>query len=80
MKRFTANELKNILFYQGTLFCENLMESLDHIEHFFAYLTSLRLLNKTKILEQDLKDAFELILYFIENYEKLYGRENLTYN
>ena len=47
------------------------MESVDHIEHFFAYFTALRLLNKTKILEQDLKDAlnrYYISLKITKNY------------
>ena len=80
LKRFKANELKNILFYQSVLLCDNLMDSKDHVEFFFSYIIAMRLLNKKKVDELDLFHAFHLLLYFVENYEKLNGKEHLTYN
>ena len=78
--RFKANELKNIIFYQGILLCVDLMEDREYIDHFLSYLTAIRLLNKIKIFKKDLEDAFCLIQFFVKKYENLYGVENLTYN
>ena len=80
LHRYKANELKNILFYQAPLLCENLMAGIEYIEHFFAYITSMRLMNQKKIERQDLSDADCLIEFFVKSYEKYYGKENLTYN
>ena len=72
LHRYKANELKNILFYQAPLLCENLMAGIEYIEHFFAYITSMRLMNQKKIERQDLSDADCLIEFFVKSYEKYY--------
>ena len=54
------------------------MDDKEYIDHFFAYLTAIRLLNKNKINQNDLEIAYSLLEFFIKNYEKLYGPEHLT--
>ena len=52
----------------------------NYYNHILCYVLFLRLLSKTKIEDNDIQDANDLIHYFNKNFEKLYGIESVTFN
>lgn len=76
---FKANEYRNLLFYSFLfIFKDSMRES--YFEHFAKYVLFIRKLTKEKINENDLSSSRLLINTFIDDFEELYGSENMSYN
>jgi hypothetical protein len=73
-----CSELENMEFYVGVLIVDNILPP-EHLQHYLTYMIALRLLTKEKIVEDDIKDAFTLLNYFVMRFEKLYGLEHMNY-
>ena len=65
-------------FYVGVLIVDNILP-LEYLQHYLTYMIALRLLTQEKIVEDDIKDAFTLLNYFVMRFEKLYGLEHMNY-
>ncbi|KYN21546.1 hypothetical protein ALC57_06079 [Trachymyrmex cornetzi] len=72
--RFKATELRQLLLYTGpVIFCKIL--SRDKYVHFLSLSVAIR------ILAYNFHNyAHSLLMYFVENYSALYGRQHMSYN
>lgn len=77
-KLFKANEFKTFIFY-SSFFLKNHLPN-RYFNHLLHYIVFLRILCQDKLDEDDIFLSFHLIQRFINDFELLYGRENLTYN
>ena len=75
---FKANEYRNFIFY--TSFCLKDFLSEKYFNNILKYIIFLRLLIQDFIDENDLILSQQLIEDFINEYQELYGKENMTYN
>ncbi|XP_076546679.1 uncharacterized protein LOC117610679 isoform X1 [Osmia lignaria lignaria] len=77
--RFKATELRQLLLYTGPIiFFKKL--SRDKYLHFLSLSVAIQILCNKEYCVQLLDYAHSLLLYFVENYGTLYGRQHISYN
>ena len=77
-KTYKASELRNFLLYIGIMAFKDILPD-EYFDHFLTYIIAIRLLTEQKIRETSIVHAFSLISFFCMRYQKLYGKENMTY-
>lgn len=76
---FKATELRQLLLYtEPIIFFKKL--SRDKYVHFLSLSIAIRILCNKEYYVQLLDYAHSLLLYFVENYGTLYGRQYISYN
>jgi hypothetical protein len=60
--------------------CLNGILQTSYLQHLILFVCAVDILNGTSISSADLQLADDLLQYFIEDFERLYGRCNLSYN
>jgi hypothetical protein len=75
---FKANEFKNFIFY-SCIILKDFLSPL-YFNHLLYYVIFLRLLCQEKVEKDDILISYYLIEKFINDFELLYGKENMTYN
>ena len=76
---FKASEFRNFLFYAGLPVLRYFLPT-TYYNHFVQYVVIMRLLCDKTILTADIIQSFKLIEKYIEKFEILYGKENMTFN
>ena len=76
---FKASEFRNIIFYVGLPLFKEFLPS-DYYIHFVKYIIFMRLLCNSDVQIEDIKTSFHIITEFINDFEKLYGSTNMTFN
>ena len=79
LKFFKASEYRSFLFYAGLPILKYFLPDF-HFKHFVQYIISMRLLCDKNFQTEDLIQAFKIINQFIQEFEKLYGKNNMTFN
>jgi len=74
-----ASEWRNWLLTYAVL-CLNGILAAPYLQHFVSFVCAIDILNAPSVSDFDLQFAEELLQYFIKDFEKLYGKCNLTYN
>ncbi|XP_035716752.1 uncharacterized protein LOC110861074 isoform X1 [Folsomia candida] len=77
--RWKATEFRLFLLYTGPIVLKGIISE-EYYRHFLVLSIAVRLLSITNQTEPNLKYAEDLLLYFVEQFKKLYGKENLSYN
>jgi hypothetical protein len=76
---FKANELRNLVFYSLIYVLKPKM-SQKYFDHLVLYILFIRTLTKNMINEHDIKLSEFYIQKFVQDFEELYGIDNMTYN
>ncbi|CAF0947297.1 unnamed protein product [Brachionus calyciflorus] len=76
---YKANEYRTIALYISFALFKGILDD-KYLNNLMKYVIFLRLLCQNKISEEDLSDSHRLIVDFVVEYEKLYGKEQMTFN
>jgi len=76
---FKANELRNLIFYSLIFILKNTMPQI-YFDHLVLFILFIRTLTKNKLSDHDIKYSEFYIRKFVEDFQNLYGIENMTYN
>lgn len=79
VKRWKATEFRFFLFYLGPVVLKNVLAD-DKYLNFLCLHISMRILNDCVLLRQHLDYASSLLIYFVQNFAKLYGKEFVSHN
>lgn len=78
-KKYKANEFRSLLLYYLPLTLFGLLKK-KYIDHFLLLSSSIYILLQQSISLEEYKIASSRIIDFVENYEILYGKENVVPN
>ena len=76
---FKASEYRNFIFYTGIAVLIHALP-LDYYVHFVEYVIFIRLLCNTKIRNEHILIAFNIIDKYVQTFQKYYGEKNMTFN
>lgn len=79
LKNWKATELRTFLLYSGPVVLLNILPN-SYYNHFLSLHVAITILCCKTLHVKYLSYAEKLILYFVENFSILYGKENLSYN
>ena len=76
-----ASEYRNFAYYAApVILIQFLKDHHNYFKHFMFYVTAIRLLSKDDISKDDIRSADLLLRVFINQFEELYGEDELTFN
>ena len=78
-KVFKANEFRNFLIYSAIYIFKDILP-VAYYEHLIIYVVFMRILTQDKITNEDIADSRPLINRFVNDYERLYGSVNVSFN
>lgn len=76
---FKANELRNLVFY-ALIYVLKPKMSQKYFDHLVLFILFIRTLTKNMISDHDIKLSEFYIQKFVQDFEELYGIDNMTYN
>jgi len=76
---YKANEWRNILFYLAFGILKDILPNL-YLKNLLKYIIFIRILCQEKISLEDCNEALLIFDDFHSEFEKLYGKENMTFN
>lgn len=76
---FKANELRNLIFYSIIYILKEKMHK-KYFDHLVLFILFVRTLTKNKLNDNDIKLCEFYIEKFVEDFQNLYGIENMTHN
>lgn len=77
--RWKATEFRQLLLYTGPFVLKSSIRK-KYYTHYLALACAIRILVSPQLAVTEANDAQKLLEYFVEHYETLYGREQLSYN
>lgn len=77
--KLKAAELKNFALYYSILVLLGLLPT-KYYRHWLLFVRSAHILLKTKVTEQEIQSAEELLIEFHNSIEDLYGKQFMTFN
>ncbi len=77
--RWKATEFRQFLLYTGPIVLVNVLPE-EHYSLFMCFHVAARILASADFCSNLNGYAFSLLQYFVEGFEKLYGKENISYN
>ena len=79
LERFKASDYRSFLYYFAVIiFCSELKT--QYYQNFLLYVTAIRLLTDEYLNEKKIMAAYNLMVYFIKQFNILYGKQNMQYN
>lgn len=78
-ENWKANELRNWLLYYAMPCLKGTLKEI-YLRHFSLLAEAIFIFLTTNISEKDFKKASENLKKFVDDFESLYGKENMTYN
>ncbi|KAB0804230.1 hypothetical protein PPYR_01200, partial [Photinus pyralis] len=79
IERWKATEYRQFLLYTGPLVLHNQIKS-SQFEHFLSLHCAMRILSTPSLCIQLNLYAKDLMIYFVRNFQKLYGCEYINHN
>lgn len=76
---FKANEFRNLLLYYLYFALPGLID-FTYVKHFRLLSEAVYTLSKTHITSDEIQNAHEQLVEFVDTFEKLYGQTNVTMN
>lgn len=76
---FKANELREIMLYYLRFAVSGLINS-KYVKHFHLFCSSMYMLMTESISKESIEEADKRLNIFVDEFEILYGRENITMN
>nr|XP_047141446.1 uncharacterized protein LOC124816339 [Hydra vulgaris] len=78
-RRWKATELRLFLVYTGPVVLKGLLLP-NHYQNFIDLSVAVRILLRSSLLKHYAGYAGQLLQYFVQTFEELYGRDQLVYN
>lgn len=75
-----ASELRTFLFYYCLCILSGVLRSEEYFQHLVKFVKGVALLNKSSVSEEDIRLASLLLNEFVSDFERLYGRRNMSHN
>lgn len=77
--KWKATEFRLFLLYLGPVILKSIMSN-EYYIHFLTFSIAIRILCDPKLCIQMNDYAHNLLVYFVDHYKNLYGREYMSYN
>lgn len=79
VKRWKATEFRQFLLYTGPIVLKSVLDQNKYL-NFLSLHVATRILCSNLITSDHLKYAHSLLIYFVELFSVLYGKENISHN
>lgn len=79
LSKWKAVEFRSFLLYVGPIVLKQVLGK-ERYEHFLNLHVAIRLLTSENLTEENIRYADELLKYFVDQFEVLYGDHHLVYN